>query len=100
LVDVVGNTLGNVTNTLGNVTNELFSGGKYTDYHLALQTGDGAVSLALPTTSGVADALADVGGAVGGLVSAATHITNSDHGFHLPSAVDELALRGSVEIGI
>jgi hypothetical protein len=81
---------------------ELFSGGKYTDYHLALQAGDTA-----PAVTMGHDAVGvgfDVGDLTGGLIPALgqiTHGSGHDAGtphIGLPSAVDELLLRGSLDI--
>jgi hypothetical protein len=82
--------------------NELFSGGKYTDYHLALQVGDAAAMVGVGHNEvGVG---LDVGDLAGGLVPTLGHLSGS--GGHeagppnvaLPSAVDELLIRGSADI--
>ena len=82
--------------------NELFSGGKYTDYHLGLQAGDtAAMDPGGHDTVGVDLDVADL---AGGLIPALGHINNG--GSHdaatpslvLPSAVDELLLRGPLDI--
>lgn len=82
--------------------NELFSGGKYTDYHLALQAGDTAATVGVGH-DGVGVGL-DVGDLAGGLVPALGHL-NSGSGHEagtpniaLPSAVDELLIRGSADL--
>jgi hypothetical protein len=81
---------------------ELFSGGKYTDYHLALQAGDTA-----PAATIGHDAVGvglDGGDLTGGLIPALgqiTHGSGHDAGaphIGLPSAVDELLLRGPLDI--
>ena len=106
---LLGGTLGSsgLINILGgpgnyDSSNELFAGGKYTDYHLALQTGDTAAMV-----SGGQDMVGvglDVGDLAGGLIPALGHLNNgSGHdagapSFILPSAVDELLLRGPLDI--
>ncbi len=96
LIDILG---GSGSNDSGN---ELFSGGKYTDYHLALQTGD-----TVATVSSGHDVVGiglDFGDLAGGLIPA---LGNLDHAgghdaatssFALPSAIDELLLRGPLDI--
>jgi hypothetical protein len=82
--------------------NELFSGGKYTDYHLALQAGDTAATMGIGH-DGVGVGL-DVADLAGGLIPALGHLNGgSGHeagtpNMALPSAVDELLIRGSADI--
>lgn len=96
LINILGGSGGNDSG------NELFSGGKYTDYHLALQTGD-----TVATVSSGHDAVGigfDVGDLAGGLIPALGNLNHaSGHdaatsSFALPSAVDELLLRGPLDI--
>jgi hypothetical protein len=83
--------------------NELFSGGKYTDYHLALQAGDTVVTSGASLGAiGVGASIAD---AIGPSLMAADnhfgHGNGHDGGstnIAVPSAVDELLVRGSVDI--
>jgi hypothetical protein len=96
LINILGGSSGQDSGT------ELFSGGKYTDYHLALQSGDTAA-----TTMIGHDAVGvglDAGDLAGGLIPALGH-ANSGAGndasaqhIGLPSAVDELLLRGHLDI--
>jgi hypothetical protein len=96
LINILGGSSGQDSGT------ELFSGGKYTDYHLALQSGDTTA-----TTMIGHDAVGVglyVGDLAGGLIPALGHV-NAGAGndalaphIGLPSAVDELLLRGHLDI--
>jgi hypothetical protein len=100
---LLGNVLGSdgVLNVLGaSASNDgdLFVGGRYTDYHMALRVADADGPLDL--LQGTVDVGIELGGVVGSLVSGDTH--HGDQGLGLggivPSAVDELVLRGSIDL--
>ena len=106
---LLGGTLGSsgLINILGGSDshdsgNELFSGGKYTDYHLALQRGD--MSATVSGGPGVVDVSLDVGDLAGGLIPALGNLDAASgrdaaaSSIALPSAVDELLLRGPLDI--
>jgi hypothetical protein len=96
LINILGGSSGQDNGT------ELFSGGKYTDYHLALQSGDTAAAATFGHDA--VNVGLDVGDLAEGLIPTlghANHVGANDAGaphIGLPSAVDELLLRGPLDI--
>jgi hypothetical protein len=95
LIDILG---GSGSHDSGN---ELFSAGKYTDYHLALQADDRPTTLSGDHEFGIG---LDLGDLAGGLIPALGQPPDvSSHdaaapGIGLPSVIDELLLRGPLDI--
>jgi hypothetical protein len=92
LINILGGSSGQDSGT------ELFSGGKYTDYHLALQSGDTtATTMISHDTVGVGLDVGDLIPALGHVNAGAGNDAGAPH-IGLPSAVDELLLRGHFDI--